>query len=88
MKISILKCLVWPVVLYGCEAWTLKQDDYNRINSIEMRFYRRLLRVSWTEKRTDDSILEELGVTRELLNVVQKDDSDMWVMLCETQRQI
>ena len=72
LKIAILKCLVWPVVLYGCEAWTLKQDDCNRIKSAEMWFYRRLLRVSWTEKRTDDSILEELGATRELLNVVQK----------------
>ena len=72
LKLAILKCLVWPVVLYGCEAWTLKQDDYNRINAVEMWFYRRLLRVSWKEKRTNDSILEELGVTRQLLNEVQK----------------
>ena len=62
MKIAILKCLVWPVVLYGCDAWTLKQDDQNRIHAVEMWLYRRLLRVSWKEKRTNESILEELGV--------------------------
>ena len=72
LKLAILKCLVWPVVLYGCEAWTLKQDDYNRINAVEMWFYRRLLRVSWQEKRTNDSILEELGVKRQLLSEVHK----------------
>ena len=72
LKMTILKCLVWPVVLYGCEAWTLKQDDQNRIHAVEMWLYRRLLRVSWKEKRTNDSILEELGVTRKLLSEVQK----------------
>ena len=72
LKIAILKCLVWPVVLYGCEAWTLKQDDQNRIHAVEMWLYRRLLRVSWKEKRTNDSILNELGVTRKLLSEVLK----------------
>ena len=72
LKIAILKCLVWPVVIYGCEAWTLKQDDQNRINAVEMWLYRRLLRVSWKEKRTNESILTELGATRKLLSEVQK----------------
>ena len=69
---AILKCLVWPVVLYGCEAWTLKQDDQNKINAIEMWLYRRLLRVSWKDKITNGRILEELGVARKLLNEAQK----------------
>ncbi|RUS81011.1 hypothetical protein EGW08_011216 [Elysia chlorotica] len=72
LKMAILKYLVWPVVLYGCEAWTLKQEEQNRIHAIEMWLYRRLFRVCWKEKRTNDSILKELGVTRKLLSEVQK----------------
>ncbi|RUS69941.1 hypothetical protein EGW08_022297 [Elysia chlorotica] len=72
LKMAILKRLVWPVVLYGCEAWTLKQEEQNRIHATEMWLYRRLLRVSWKEKRTNDSILKELGVTRKLLSEIHK----------------
>ena len=67
-----MKCLVWTVVTYGAEGWTLRKEDMDRINSAEMWLYRRLLRVNWHEKRTDESILQQLQVDRELLSTVMK----------------
>ena len=61
LKVKLLKCLVWPVMLYGCEAWTHRKADDKKIEAAEMWFYRRLLRVTWTDRRTNFSILEELG---------------------------
>ena len=72
LKIQILKCLVWPVMFYGCEAWTLRKEEENKINAAEMWFYRRLLRIQWTKIRTNDSVLQELSVEREALNIIIK----------------
>ena len=72
LKVKILKCLVWPIMLYGCETWTTKKAEEKRIEAAEMWFYRRLLRVSWTEHRTNDNILQELGMQKCLLNVITK----------------
>ena len=68
LKMKLLKCLIWSVVLYGSEAWTLRKADKNRIEAAEMWFYRRLLRISWTERRTNESILHEVASTRQLLS--------------------
>ena len=54
------------------EGWTLKAKQIKKIQSAEMRFYRRMLRVSWREKRTDESKLKELGTKRELVNFIKK----------------
>ena len=62
LKIRILKWLIWPVVLYGSETWALRKDDENRIQAAEIWFCRRLPRVKWTDKRTNESVLKELGV--------------------------
>ena len=70
LKLKLLKCLVWPVMTYGCESWTQKKTDDKRIEAAEMWFYRRLLRVKWTDKRTNQSILDQLGITRTLLAIV------------------
>ena len=59
-------------MLYGCEAWTLKKADEKRLEAAEMWFYRRLLKVSWTEKRTNESILNELSIPRHLLAEINK----------------
>ena len=67
LKIRLLKCLIWPVVMYGCEAWTLRKIEEMKLNAVEMWLYRCLLGVKWQQKRTNDSILEELGVERRLL---------------------
>lgn len=70
LKTKILKCLVWPVMLYGCESWTQRKEDDRKIEAAEMWFLRRLLRVSWTDRRTNESVLYELATTRELLSTV------------------
>lgn len=72
LKVNILKCLIWPVATYGCEAWTLKKDEEKKINAAELWFYRRLLRIQWTEKRTNNSVLEELAVKPELLSKINR----------------
>ena len=72
LKIKILECLVWPIMLYGCESWTLKKADENRVEAAEMWFYRRLLRISWTERRSNESILQELGRSRMLLSEINR----------------
>ena len=72
LKTQLLKSLIWPVMMYGCEAWTLRADELNKINAAELWFYRRLLRVSWTDKRTNESILKELNTKRLLLSEIEK----------------
>ena len=72
LKVKILKVLVWPVCIYGCEAWTLKKADEKKIQAAEMWFYRRLLRIKWTDKRTNQSILDQLKTSRLLLNEINK----------------
>ena len=59
-------------MLYGCDTWTTKQAEHKNIEAAEMRFYRRLLRVSWTERRTNVSILQEFGRDRMLLNIINQ----------------
>ena len=72
LKLKILQCLVWPVMLYGCETWTTKTTDDKKIEAAEMWFYRRLLQIKWTERRTNDSILKELGIQKCLLTTINK----------------
>ena len=67
LKMKLVKALIWPVITYGAEGWTLKKDDERRLEAAEMWCYRRMLRISWTEKRTNKSILNELQTRRELL---------------------
>ena len=58
--------------MYGSEAWVLRKDDENRIQAAEMWFYRRLLCVKWTDKRTNESVLKELGVQRLMHSEISK----------------
>ena len=75
LKIKLLKTLIWPVMLYGSESWTLRCEENNKINASEMWFYRRLLRVKWTDKRTNNSILVELNTKRILLTEINKKEN-------------
>ena len=63
LKMKLVRSLVWTVLAYDAEGWTLKQADEKRINSAELWIYRRMLRVSCIEHRTDESILTELNIT-------------------------
>jgi len=64
--------MVWAVFQYGVEGWTLKKSDSNRIESFEMWCCRKMLRISWKEHRTNKSILEEIGLERELMGKVAR----------------
>ena len=60
-KVHLIKVLVFPVVMYGCEIWTIKKAEHWRIDTFELRCWRRLLRVPWTARRSNQSILKEIS---------------------------
>ena len=60
-KVHLVKAMVFPVVMYGCESWTLKKAERRRIDAFELRSWRRLLRVPWTAWRSNQSILKEIS---------------------------
>ena len=59
-KVHLVKAMVFPVVMYGCESWTVKKPERRRIDAFELRCWRRLLRVPWTARRSKQSILKEI----------------------------
>ena len=59
-KVHLVKAMVFPVVMYGCESWTVKKAEYRRIDAFELWCWRRLLRVPWTASRSNQSILKEI----------------------------
>ena len=60
-KVYLVKAMVFPVVMYGCESWTVKKAKHRRIDAFEPWCWRRLLRVSWTARRSNQSILKEIS---------------------------
>ena len=60
-KAHLVKAMVSPVVMYGCESWTIKKAEHRRIDAFELWYRRRLLRVPWTAKRSNQSILKEIS---------------------------
>ena len=58
-KVLLVKAMVFPVVMYGCESWTIKKAEYQRIDAFELWCWRRLLRVPWTARTSNQSILKE-----------------------------
>ena len=61
-KVYIFKAMVFPVVMYGCESWTIKKSECQRIDAFELWCWRRLLRVPWTARRSKQSILKEINL--------------------------
>ena len=60
-KVRLVKAMVFPVVMYGCESWTIKKAECQRIDAFELWCWRRLLRVPWTARRSNQSILKEIS---------------------------
>ena len=60
-KVRLVKAMVFPLVMYGCESWTVKKAERQRIDAFEVRCWRRLLRVPWTARRSNQSILKEIS---------------------------
>ena len=60
-KVRLVEAVVFPIAMYGCESWTIRKDEHWRIDAFELWCWRRLLRVSWTERRSNQSILKEIS---------------------------
>ena len=60
-KVHLVKAMVFPVVMYGYESWTVKKAEHRRIDAFELWYWRRLLRVLWTARRSNQSILKEIN---------------------------
>ena len=60
-KVHLVKAMVFPVVMYGCESWTIRKAEHRRIDAFELWCWRRLLRVSWTARRSNQFILKEIS---------------------------
>ena len=60
-KVHLVKAMIFPVVMYGCESWTIKKDEHRRIDAFELWCWRRLLRVPWTARRSNQSVLKEIS---------------------------
>ena len=60
-KVHLVKAMVFPVVMYGCESWTVKKAECGRIDAFELWFWRSLLRVPWAARRSNQPLLEEIG---------------------------
>ena len=73
LKWRTLKACIFPVAIYGCEAWTISKTDEKKITSYEMKCYRKTLRILWTERKTNASVLEQLVLkASQLLNLIKK----------------
>ena len=71
-KVHLVKAMVFPVVVYGCEIWTIKKAECQRINTFETWCWRRLLRVPWTARRSNQSILKEISPESSLEGLMLK----------------
>ena len=71
-KVHLGKAMVFPVVMYGCESWTIKKDEHRRIDAFEMWCWRRLLKVPWTARRSNQSILKEISPGCSLVGLMLK----------------
>ena len=60
-KVCLVKAMVFPVLMYGCESWTIKKAEHRRIDAFDLRCWGRLLRVPWTARRSNQSILKEIS---------------------------
>jgi len=71
-KVRLMQALVFPVAMYGAESWTTRKADIKKIEAFENWCWRKMLRISWTEKRTNASIQQQLGITTSLVNRIRR----------------
>ena len=71
-KVRLVKAMVFPVVMYGCESWTVKKSEHRRIDAFGLWCWRRLLRVPWTARRSNQSILKEISPEHSLEGLMLK----------------
>ena len=73
LKLKVIRTCIFPTAIYGCEAWTINKMEEKMINAFEMKCYRKILRIPWTAKETNSSVLQRIGVRPcNLLNKIKK----------------
>ena len=82
-KVRLVKAMVFPVVMYGCESWTVKKAEHRRTDSFELWCWRRLLRIPWTARKSNQSILKEISSECSLKGLVLKLKLQHFGHLCE-----
>ena len=75
-NVRLVKAMVFPVVIYGCESWTINKAEHQRIDAFELWCWRRLLRVTWTARRSNQSILKEISPEYSLEGLMLKRSSN------------
>ena len=83
-KVHFVKAMVFPVVMYGCESWTIKKDEHQRMDGFELCCWRRLLRVPWTARRSNQSNLKEIGPECSLRTDVEAETSNFGHLMQRT----
>ena len=71
-KVHLVKAMVFPVVMYGCETWTINKAEHQSIDAFELLYWRRLLRVPWTARRSNQSMLKEISPEYSLEGLMMK----------------
>ena len=71
-KVHLVKAMVFPVVMYGCESWTVKKAEHQRVDAFELWCWRRLLRVPWMTRRSNQSIVKEINLEYSLEGLMLK----------------
>ena len=79
-KVHLVKAMVFPVVMYGCDSWTIKKDEYRIIDAFELWCWRRLLGVPWTARRSNQSILKEISPECSLEGLMLKLKPILWLL--------
>ena len=72
INVPLVKAMVFPVVMYGCESWTTKKAEHQRIDAFELWCWRRLLRIPWTARRSNQSFLQEISLEYSLEGLILK----------------
>ena len=82
-KVCLVKAMVFPVAMYGCESWAIKKAEHRRIDAFVLWYWKRLLRVPWTTRRSNQSILKEIGPEYSLEGLMLKLKLQYLATLCE-----
>ena len=82
-KVHLVKAMVFLVVMYGCESWTVKKAEHQRIDAFELWYWKRLLKIPWTVRRSKQSILKEISPGCSLEGIMLKLNSSTLATSCE-----
>ena len=85
-KVQLVKAMVFPVVMYGCESWTIHKAERQRIDAFELRCWKRFLRIPWTARRSNQSILKEISAEYSLEGITNTCQASNVLLVLEIQQ--